>query len=80
MDRDGTRKGFDIDLLKKITSSVSIPVIASGGVGNLDHLVEGIKDGGASAVLAASIFHFGEYSIKDAKRYLAEHNIPVRIE
>jgi cyclase len=79
MDRDGTQKGYDIDLMSKISSSVNIPVIASGGVGNLDHLVEGIKSGKASAVLAASIFHYGKYSIKEAKEYLDSKGIPVRI-
>ena len=79
MDRDGTRKGYDIDLMSSISSSVNIPVIASGGVGNLDHLVEGIKTGKASAVLAASIFHYGKYSIKEAKEYLDSKGIPVRI-
>ena len=79
MDRDGTQKGYDIDLMSKISSSVNIPVIASGGVGNLDHLVEGIKTGKASAVLAASIFHYGKYSIKEAKEYLDSKGIPVRI-
>ena len=70
MDRDGTQVGFDIDLTSKISAKVNIPVIASGGVGNLDHLVDGIKLGNASAVLAASIFHYGKYSIKEAKEYL----------
>ena len=79
MDRDGTQKGYDIDLMSTISSSVNIPVIASGGVGNLDHLVEGIKTGKASAVLAASIFHYGKYSIKEAKEYLDSKGIPVRI-
>ena len=79
MDRDGTQKGYDIDLMSSISSSVNIPVIASGGVGNLDHLVEGIKTGKASAVLAASIFHYGKYSIKEAKEYLDSKGIPVRI-
>ena len=79
MDRDGTQKGYDIDLMSAISSSVNIPVIASGGVGNLDHLVEGIKTGKASAVLAASIFHYGTYSIKEAKEYLDSKGIPVRI-
>ena len=79
MDRDGTQKGYDIDLMSAISSSVNIPVIASGGVGNLDHLVEGIKTGKASAVLAASIFHYGKYSIKEAKEYLDSKGIPVRI-
>ena len=78
MDKDGTQSGYDIDLMKKISSSVNIPVIASGGVGTLDHLVEGIKSG-ASAVLAASIFHYGTYSLTEAKQYLASKNIPVRI-
>ncbi len=79
MDRDGTKKGYDLDLTKKISSSVNIPVIASGGVGNLDHLCEGLKNGKASAALAASIFHFGEFSINDAKKYLDSKGIPVRI-
>ena len=70
MDRDGTQVGYDIDLMSKILSQVNIPVIASGGVGNLDHLVDGIKLGKASAVLAASIFHYGKHSIIDAKQYL----------
>ena len=69
MDKDGTKSGYDLDLLKQITSSLSIPVIASGGVGNLNHLYEGVKQGGASALLAASIFHFGQISIKEAKDY-----------
>ena len=79
MDKDGTKSGYDLELLKKITSSLSIPVIASGGVGNLDHLYEGVKEGGASALLAASIFHFGELSIKEVKDYLNSKGIPVRI-
>ena len=79
MDRDGTKKGYDLDLTKKISDLVNIPVIASGGVGSLEHLHEGFKIGKASAVLAASIFHFGEYSIKDAKKYLDSKGIPVRI-
>ena len=79
MDRDGTKKGYDLDLTKKVCNSVSIPVIASGGVGNLEHLYQGIKIGLASAVLAASIFHYGEFSIKDAKKYLDSRGIPVRI-
>ena len=79
MDRDGTKTGFDNDLLKTITSQLNIPVIASGGVGNLEHMYEGVSIGGASALLAASIFHFGEYRIEDVKRYLADKNIPVRI-
>jgi len=78
MDRDGTRQGFDIALTRAVSEAVSVPVIASGGVGTLDHLVEGIRDGGATAVLAASIFHFGTYSIPEAKAYLAAAGIPVR--
>ena len=79
MDRDGTQAGYDIDLMFKISSTVNIPVIASGGVGNLDHLVDGIKLGNASAVLAASIFHYGKFSLKEAKEYLDSKGIPVRI-
>ena len=79
MDRDGTQAGYDIDLIFKISSTVNIPVIASGGVGNLDHLVDGIKLGNASAVLAASIFHYGKFSLKEAKEYLDSKGIPVRI-
>ena len=79
MDRDGTQVGYDIDLIAKISSKVNIPIIASGGVGNLEHLVEGIKLGNASAVLAASIFHFGKHSVKEAKEYLDSKGIPVRI-
>ena len=79
MDRDGTKEGYDIELTKKISSSLNIPVIASGGVGNLQHLKNGILDGGASAVLAASIFHFGEYSIQEVKEYLKKENVPVRL-
>ncbi len=78
MDKDGTQTGYDIDLMREISSIVNIPVIASGGVGSLDHLVNGIK-AGASAVLAASIFHYGKYSIKQAKEYLNSKSIPVRI-
>lgn len=80
MDRDGTKKGFDIKLTRKISDSVKIPVIASGGVGNLEHLFQGIVDGAASAVLAASIFHFGEFSIRDAKKYLLSKEIKVRMD
>ena len=79
MDRDGTQVGYDIELMSKISTTVNIPVIASGGVGNLNHLVDGIKLGKASAVLAASIFHYGKHSIKEAKEYLASKEIPVRI-
>ena len=79
MDRDGTKKGYDLDLTKKVSNLVNIPVIASGGVGNLEHLHQGIKIGKANAVLAASIFHFGDFSIQDAKKYLDSKGIPVRI-
>mgnify|MGYP003312983368 FL=1 len=79
MDRDGTQIGYDIDLMKKISSMVNIPLIASGGVGNLDHLAEGIKEGNASAVLAASIFHYGKHSVIEAKEYLNSKGIPVRL-
>jgi cyclase len=80
MDRDGTRQGFDIALTRAVADSVSVPVIASGGVGTLDHLVEGIRDGHATAVLAASIFHFGEYSVRDAKAYMARAGLPMRLD
>jgi imidazole glycerol-phosphate synthase subunit HisF len=80
MDRDGTRAGFDIALTRAIADAVSVPVIASGGVGNLDHLVEGVRDGHASAVLAASIFHFGEYSVRAAKEYMAHAGLPMRLD
>ncbi len=79
MDRDGTKNGFELGVTRAITDAVEIPVIASGGVGNLDHLVEGITLGGADAVLAASIFHFGEYTVPQAKAYMAEHGIEVRL-
>ena len=79
MDRDGTQVGYDIDLMSNISLKVNIPVIASGGVGNLDHLADGIKLGKASAVLAASIFHYGKHSVKEAKEYLDSKGIPVRI-
>jgi cyclase len=79
MDKDGTKEGYDLELTRAIASLVSIPVIASGGVGNLDHLYEGFNTGFASAVLAASIFHYGEYSIMDAKNYLIKKGIPIRI-
>ena len=79
MDRDGTQIGYDVDLMNQISSKVHIPLIASGGVGNLDHLVDGIKLGNASAVLAASIFHYGKYSLQEAKEYLDSKGIPVRI-
>jgi cyclase len=80
MDRDGTRQGFDIALTRAIADGVCVPVVASGGVGNLDHLVAGIRDGHASAVLAASIFHFGEYSVREAKHYMACASLPVRLD
>ena len=79
MDRDGTRLGFDLELTKAVSDSVRIPVVASGGVGTLQHLVEGIRDGHASAVLAASIFHFGESSIQEAKAFMARAGVPVRL-
>ncbi len=79
MDRDGTRDGFDLALTRAVSEAVSIPVIASGGVGNLDHLVVGIKEGAADAVLAASIFHFGQYTVAEAKHYLASQGIEVRL-
>ena len=79
MDRDGTKKGYDIDMVKLVSTSLSIPVIASGGVGNLDHLYQGFKEGFASAVLAASIFHYNICTIKSAKEYLMERGIPIRL-
>ncbi|KKB76224.1 imidazole glycerol phosphate synthase [Devosia limi DSM 17137] len=80
MDRDGTRSGFDIALTRAIADAVAVPVIASGGVGTLDHLVEGVREGHASAVLAASIFHFGTFTIPQAKQYLQSHGIAVRMD
>jgi len=80
MDRDGAKSGFDLALTRAVTQAVGVPVIASGGVGALDHLVEGIRDGGATAVLAASIFHFGEFTIGDAKRYMASFGLPMRLD
>jgi len=79
MDRDGTRAGFNLELTRAVSDAVSVPVIASGGVGNLQHLVEGIQEGHASAVLAASIFHFGEYTIAEAKQAMQDAGIPVRM-
>ncbi len=79
MDRDGTKSGFDLALTRAISEAVDVPVIASGGVGTLDHLVEGVRDGAADAVLAASIFHFGEHTIGAAKRHMAAHGIEVRL-
>ncbi|MFG1346203.1 imidazole glycerol phosphate synthase subunit HisF [Xanthobacter autotrophicus DSM 431] len=80
MDRDGTGKGFDCALTRAVSDAVHVPVIASGGVGTLDHLVDGIREGGASAVLAASIFHFGTFTIREAKECLAEAGLPVRLD
>lgn len=80
MDRDGTKAGYDIALTRAVADAVRAPVIASGGVGTLDHLVAGIRDGHAAAVLAASIFHFGTYTIEEAKRYMAQAGIPVRLD
>jgi len=80
MDRDGTRRGFDLALTRAIADNVPVPVVASGGVGTLDHLVEGVRDGHASAVLAASIFHFGEHSVREAKQYMARAGLPMRLD
>jgi imidazole glycerol-phosphate synthase subunit HisF len=80
MDRDGSKQGFDLELTRAVSDAVAIPVIASGGVGNLDHLVDGVRLGRASAVLAASIFHFGEFTIRQAKARMAEAGIPVRMD
>src|SRR5213082_1352337 len=80
MDRDGTKKGYDIQLTRAIADAVTVPVIASGGAGTLEHMVEGIRDGHATAVLAASIFHFGEHSISEAKRYMARAGLPMRLD
>jgi imidazole glycerol-phosphate synthase subunit HisF len=79
MDRDGTRQGFDIALTRAVADAVTVPVIASGGVGNLDHMIAGVRDGHAAAVLAASIFHFGEFSIRDAKVYMAAAGLAMRL-
>jgi cyclase len=79
MDRDGTKAGFDLELTRAVSDAVSVPVIASGGVGNLDHLADGIQQGGADAVLAASIFHYGEYTVAQAKARMAQRGIPVRL-
>ena len=78
MDRDGTKIGFDLELTRAVSDAVPVPVIASGGVGTLAHLADGLAVGGADAVLAASIFHFGRYSVADVKRYLADHGAPIR--
>ncbi len=79
MDRDGTKSGFDLELTRRISDAVDIPIIASGGVGNLQHLVDGVQQGHADAVLAASIFHFGEYTVGEAKRYMKQHGVEVRL-
>jgi cyclase len=79
MDRDGTKSGFDLQLTRAVADAVSVPVIASGGVGNLDHLADGVQQGGADAVLAASIFHYGEYTVQQAKARMRERGIPVRL-
>jgi cyclase len=78
MDRDGTKSGFDLALTRAVSDAVPVPVVASGGVGTLDHLVEGVTRGGASAVLAASIFHFGTFTIAQAKHHLARAGVPIR--
>ena len=80
MDRDGTKTGFDIALTRAVADAVPVPVIASGGVGTLQHMVEGIRDGHATAVLAASIFHFGQHSVREAKEYMAKAGLPMRLD
>jgi len=80
MDRDGTKAGFDLGLTRAIADAVSVPVIASGGVGTLEHLVEGVREGHASAVLAASIFHYGTFTIGQAKRHMAAAGLPMRLD
>jgi cyclase len=79
MDADGTKEGYDMDLVRAVSEAVSIPVIASGGAGKLEHMADVLQEAGADAVLAASIFHFGEYTVGDVKRFLAEHGVPVRL-
>ena len=79
MDKDGTRSGFDLELTRAVSDAIPVPVIASGGVGNLDHLADGVQQGGADAVLAASIFHYGEYTVLQAKQHMAARGIPVRL-
>lgn len=79
MDKDGTKSGFDLELTRAVSDAVNIPVIASGGVGNLQHLADGVQQGHADAVLAASIFHYGEYTVQDAKKFMSERKIPVRL-
>jgi cyclase len=80
MDRDGTKQGYDIPLTRAIADAIPVPVIASGGVGTLQHMVEGIRDGHATAVLAASIFHFGQHSVREAKDYMAKAGLPMRLD
>ena len=80
MDRDGTKEGFNLPLTRAVADAVPVPVIASGGVGTLDHMVEGVREGHASAVLAASIFHFGTFSVGDAKAHMAAAGLPVRLD
>jgi imidazole glycerol-phosphate synthase subunit HisF len=80
MDRDGTKAGYDLALMRSIADAVTVPVVASGGVGSLDHLVEGVRDGHASAVLAASIFHFGEHTVGEAKAHMAKAGLPMRLD
>lgn len=80
MDRDGTKKGYDIELTRAVADAVTVPVIASGGVGTLDHMVDGIREGHATAVLAASIFHFGQHSVREAKTYMSRAGLPMRLD
>jgi len=80
MDRDGTRAGFDLALTRAVSDAVPVPVIASGGVGNLQHLVDGVLAGRADAVLAASVFHFGEFTLRQAKQYMQARGIPMRLQ
>jgi cyclase len=79
MDADGTKEGYDMDLVRSVSEAVSIPVIASGGAGKLEHMADVLQNAGADAVLAASIFHFGEYTVGDVKRFLAQRGVPVRL-
>jgi cyclase len=79
MDRDGTKNGFDLELTRRVSEAVAVPVIASGGVGNLQHLADGVQQGKADAVLAASIFHYGEYTVRQAKEYMRDRGIEVRL-
>ncbi|HZJ17580.1 MAG TPA: HisA/HisF-related TIM barrel protein, partial [Chthoniobacteraceae bacterium] len=79
IDADGTKAGFDLEITRRVSESVSVPVVASGGAGTLDHLVDVLREGKADAVLAASIFHFGEYTVGDVKQYLARHAVPIRL-